>query len=572
MTQLGVSLAYDVDGNNVDPHRVDLVVLDEVKEAKHAVPVLLLRVHGKLGHVVRLVSQGKSRLDLDEHDASPQLLLRLVHGGDNINLACVAAPVHVEDAIAVRREVARRDSLALGPKLLRGVLVKGLDRPVGRITKSKVVILAELCRGKSASDIILCAPTGKAQMRMKQALDQQLENLYDAECRAKIAQIGSSTIHRLLSWSPQNGTFRYNRKNPLLYSIFIVDECSMISQSLMVRLLEAVPEDASVILLGDRYQLSSVEPGSVFGDFCAILRDSAPHCLAELTVSRRFPQGGEICTMKDRINGGEAESAWDYMKQDGLRAVASCDVPPKNELRQFLQNSIRGTWLSDDGPARYFEEDCIDDAWRRFEMFRILTPFNAGPYGADNLNKLVRSILRFPDVLDVKKADIITEENWPLVDAAFDAALAAVEAFRSQEGAVLYKDVTSRVAKILSIYDEVEGFEPERIETVKARLLKSLEELQQKPDPNRFEQELIFYLEKYDINEEKVRLRQHCRYFMETIDGEPYPGKKLGFIIQEMGREINTTGSKANHAGIQQCVVRMKDELEKIREQSMNIL
>ena len=185
---------------------------------------------------------------------------------------------------------------------------------------------------------------------------------------------------------------------------------------------------------------------------------------------------------------------------------------------------------------------------------------------------VLASILRFPDVLDVKKADIITEENWPLVDAAFDAALAAVEAFRSQEGAVLYKDVTSRVAKILAIYDEVEGFEPERIETVKARLLKNLEDLQQKPDPNRFEQELIFYLEKYDINEEKVRLRQHCKYFMDTIDGEPYPGKKLGFIIQEMGREINTTGSKANHAGIQQCVVRMKDELEKIREQSMNIL
>ncbi len=185
---------------------------------------------------------------------------------------------------------------------------------------------------------------------------------------------------------------------------------------------------------------------------------------------------------------------------------------------------------------------------------------------------VLASILRFPDVLDIKKADIITEENWPLVDVAFDAALAAVEAFRSQEGAVLYKDVTGRVAKILSIYDEVEGFEGERIEAVRTRLLKNLEDLQQKPDPNRFEQELIFYLEKYDINEEKVRLRQHCRYFMDTIDGEPYPGKKLGFIIQEMGREINTTGSKANHAGIQQCVVRMKDELEKIREQSMNIL
>ena len=194
----------------------------------------------------------------------------------------------------------------------------------------------------------------------------------------------------------------------------------------------------------------------------------------------------------------------------------------------------------------------------------------SGVPASDSL--ILASILRFPDVLDVKKADIITDENWPVVDAAIDQALAAVDAFRSQEGAVLYKDVTGRVATILSLYDQVEQFEGERMETIKARLLKNLEELQQKPDPNRFEQELIFYLEKYDINEEKVRLRQHCKYFMDTIDGEPYPGKKLGFIIQEMGREINTTGSKANHAGIQQLVVRMKDELEKIREQSMNIL
>ncbi len=118
----------------------------------------------------------------------------------------------------------------------------------------------------------------------------------------------------------------------------------------------------------------------------------------------------------------------------------------------------------------------------------------------------------------------------------------------------------------------MEALEGERITAVRERLLKNLEELAAKPDPSRFEQELIFYLEKYDINEEKVRLRQHCRYFLETIDSEPAPGKKLGFIIQEMGREINTTGSKANHAGIQQLVVRMKDELEKMREQSMNIL
>ncbi|MCR5004054.1 MAG: YicC family protein [Bacteroidales bacterium] len=185
---------------------------------------------------------------------------------------------------------------------------------------------------------------------------------------------------------------------------------------------------------------------------------------------------------------------------------------------------------------------------------------------------LLSSILRFPDVIDTKKQDVITEENWPLVDKALDDALAALNEYRAKEGVALYKDVTSRVQNILDLYDEVESYEGERIETVRAKILKALEDLAQKPDQSRFEQEMIFYLEKYDINEEKVRLRQHCKYFKDTIDGEPYPGKKLGFIIQEMGREINTTGSKANHAGIQKCVVRMKDELEKIREQSMNIL
>ena len=187
-------------------------------------------------------------------------------------------------------------------------------------------------------------------------------------------------------------------------------------------------------------------------------------------------------------------------------------------------------------------------------------------------NELLTSILRFPDVIDAKKQDVITEEEWPRVDEALDEALAQLDEYRCREGVALYRDITTRVSTIGSLYDEVEKLEGERVEAVRAKLTRALEELAQKPDPSRFEQELIFYLEKYDINEEKVRLRQHCQYFMETIDGEPYPGKKLGFIIQEMGREINTTGSKANHAGIQRLVVRMKDELEKIREQSMNVL
>ena len=185
---------------------------------------------------------------------------------------------------------------------------------------------------------------------------------------------------------------------------------------------------------------------------------------------------------------------------------------------------------------------------------------------------LANAILRMPDVVEVKKADMLAPEDWPLVSRAFSDAVAELNAYRVREGAALYRDVTSRVQLILDLYKEVEALEGERVATVRERLQKNLEDLATRPDPARFEQELIFYLEKYDINEEKVRLRQHCKYFMETIDTEPCPGKKLGFIIQEMGREINTTGSKANHAGIQRLVVRMKDELEKIREQSMNIL
>ena len=197
--------------------------------------------------------------------------------------------------------------------------------------------------------------------------------------------------------------------------------------------------------------------------------------------------------------------------------------------------------------------------------------------GAINLelndpNILLSTILRMPDVLDTRKQDVITDENWPEVEKAFDDCLEQVNEYRAKEGEVLYRDVTGRVHTIETLYDEVEAFIPERVAAVRERILKAAEDLSLNLDGERLEQEMIFYLEKLDINEERVRLRQHCKYFLDTIDHEPYPGKKLGFIIQEMGREINTTGSKANHAGIQKCVVRMKDELEKIREQSLNIL
>ncbi len=184
---------------------------------------------------------------------------------------------------------------------------------------------------------------------------------------------------------------------------------------------------------------------------------------------------------------------------------------------------------------------------------------------------ILQTILKMPDVVDVKKQEM-TEESWNSLEQAIHNAVAALNDFRAKEGEILYNDVTSRVALIESFVAEVEKFEASRVEAVKERVKARIDELGITPDANRLEQEIVFYVEKLDINEEKVRLRQHCKYFMETINTEPYPGKKLGFIAQEMGREINTMGSKANHADIQKWVVRMKDELEKIKEQSLNIL
>ena len=171
-----------------------------------------------------------------------------------------------------------------------------------------------------------------------------------------------------------------------------------------------------------------------------------------------------------------------------------------------------------------------------------------------------------------KKQDIINDGNWEQAEACINEALDRICEYRENEGRSLYADVTAKVRNILEYIPQIESHEAERISSIKERLESRLEELSAGADRNRLEQEMIYYIEKLDINEEKVRLRQHCRYFMETIDNDPFPGKKLGFIAQEMGREINTTGSKANHGEIQKIVVRMKDELEKIKEQSLNIL
>lgn len=261
-------------------------------------------------------------------------------------------------------------------------------------------------------------------------------------------------------------------------------------------------------------------------------------------------------------------------------SIKSSILPKDKEMQmrgKIAATLVRGTidvfinWEPNaSGSTKKINAELALDYYR--QLAELGSKIGAANLQLSNPNDLLSNILRMPDVIDAGRQDIITDANWPLVEKAFDDCLEGVVRYRSDEGAILYKDVTSRVAKILSLYDEVEKCEPERITAVREKILKAADDLQVKLEPERFEQEMIFYLEKLDINEEKVRLRQHCKYFMDTIDGEEYPGKKLGFIIQEMGREINTTGSKANFAAIQKLVVQMKDELEKIREQSMNIL
>ena len=200
-----------------------------------------------------------------------------------------------------------------------------------------------------------------------------------------------------------------------------------------------------------------------------------------------------------------------------------------------------------------------------------------GMIGAHNLwtqnpNDLLALILRMPEVMDSRKQDVINDGNWPTVEACIDEAISNINSFRSQEGEVLYRDITEKVENIMNYSAQIEAFEQERTDNIREKILNRFAELKAEPDQSRLEQEMIYYIEKLDINEEKVRLRQHCRYFLDTISNEKDPGKKLGFIAQEMGREINTTGSKANHTEIQKIVVRMKDELEKIKEQSLNVL
>lgn len=182
------------------------------------------------------------------------------------------------------------------------------------------------------------------------------------------------------------------------------------------------------------------------------------------------------------------------------------------------------------------------------------------------------ALLRVPDVIETQKTRFEEESAWKLLSNAIKDAINTLDSFRITEGVSIERDIMARVENIEKYLFEVEKYEEQRLVAIRGRILKRLEELSASPDENRFEQEMIYHIEKLDINEEKVRLRQHCNYFRETAHQEVAPGKKLGFIAQEMGREINTLGSKANHAEIQKWVVMMKDELEKIKELTLNII
>ena len=206
------------------------------------------------------------------------------------------------------------------------------------------------------------------------------------------------------------------------------------------------------------------------------------------------------------------------------------------------------------------------------KYFKELTELS-GDFGIKDTADYLPVIMRMPDVL-VPARNELDEEEWSIIKGTINQALDHLEEFRLEEGKSLEMDMVNRSKKIINILEEIKPFEKQRIETLKARIKKDVFETVDKEDVdmNRFEQELIYYIEKLDITEETVRLKNHCLYFNEILKEGESQGKKLGFITQEMGREINTLGSKANDADIQKLVVQMKDELEKIKEQLYNIL
>ncbi len=246
--------------------------------------------------------------------------------------------------------------------------------------------------------------------------------------------------------------------------------------------------------------------------------------------------------------------------------------PHEHDLRKWVQEELeRGKIdLSVQMESGEWSDFKINQPLLEAYVYQLLEV--AGMNGWEK-GDVLQTAARLPNVVQSNEQHA-DEEFWAQLQEVIKEAMAAFLAFRQREGASMTAEITQRVGEILRLLDLVTPFEGERMERVRARLRTQLEQMALRVDENRFEQELIFYMEKFDFSEEQQRLRQHCVYFLELLQ-QPAPrakGSKLGFIAQEIGREVNTLGSKANHAEIQHIVVQMKDELEKIKEQLANIL
>jgi len=290
--------------------------------------------------------------------------------------------------------------------------------------------------------------------------------------------------------------------------------------------------------------------------------------------------------MKSMTGFGKAESTNDQRKfmieirtLNGKQADVIMKIPAaykdkepeiRNELINQLQRGKIELYITMedefDNTTTKFNEAAIKNYYRQLSG---ISERNHIPLPSDILN----SIIRLPDTLKLER-QVPDELEWQIQFEGIRQALRQVNNFRQQEGLALMEDISERIRLIETCIEEIEKIEPQRLDIIKNRLRQNLIEYigENTIDQNRFEQELIYYLEKLDINEEKVRLRNHCVYFIQTMNEGDGVGKKLGFIAQEIGREINTIGSKANHADMQQIVIQMKDELEKIKEQLLNVL
>lgn len=283
------------------------------------------------------------------------------------------------------------------------------------------------------------------------------------------------------------------------------------------------------------------------------------------------------------INGGKIKVEIRSLNGKTADIGIKTQILPKDreiQVRQMIVNALqRGnidffmTYEANaEESAREINSGLVMEYYRQLRTIEARMKSEFPDASQANGTDILATILRLPDVVDTKKQEIVNDGNWPEVEKCIAEALESLKVFRAREGESLKRDICSKVDSIMHYVDEVEKFESERISSIREKILSRFAELKMETDQSRLEQEMIYYIEKLDINEEKVRLRQHCRYFLETVENDPLPGKKLGFIAQEMGREINTTGSKANNTDIQKIVVKMKDELEKIKEQSLNIL